>query len=356
MGTHDEGRIADRPRTGKLIIVIHLIDFGYAAYVPLNLNQLRVLEALGRTGSFTRAAGLLFVTQPAVTAQIRQLEQQCGTKLFERLRRSAQLTPAGETLFRYAQRIFALAAEAEQSLELARQLKTGRLRLVASLTAAAYYLPDLMTAFHERNPGIQLQLTAANSLTVAQRIRDFVDDLGVLSSSADDPNLVLTPLCEDPVVLIVPPRHRWARKRSLSIHTLEGQPLVLREPGSGTRALIESCLTKHRVTVRPLMELASNEAIKRTVERGNALALISAAVVQREAHAHRLAIVRIREPGLLRRYSLVYHRERRESPVLRAMLAVCETIRPPRSRAPVGTPRQATRERVNSGQNATRRP
>lgn len=294
--------------------------------MAINVNRLRVFEAVARTGSFSKAAQKLSVTQPAVTTQIRQLERQCGVALFDRVRRRAHLTEAGQTLYQYAQRIFALAHEAEETLELARGLKAGRLRVIASLTSAAYYLPRLLAAFKRRYPGIQVQLNVDNSRRVAERILALDDDLGVLTGEPQDPNLMLEPFCEDPLILIVPPHHPWAKRRTVSLHELQDQPFVLREPGSATRTLIENRATAEGVSLRIVMELGSNEAIKRMVEMGNGLALISAAIVRREVEAGYLAMLSIREPGLVRRFHLVYHRDRRESALLRAILEVARQI------------------------------
>lgn len=290
--------------------------------MPLNLHQLRVFEAVARTGSFSKAARELSITQPAVTFQIRQLEAQRGVALFERIRRRPGLTQAGQTLYQYAQRIFALAEEAEQALEHARGLKAGRLRLIASLTAAAYYLPPVVAAFKRRYPGIQVQLVVDNSHRVAERILSLADDLGVLTGEPKDPHLVLEPFCEDPLVLIVHPQHPWARRRTVSLRELAAQPFILREPGSATRALIESRMAADGIGLRVTMELGSNEAIKRTVELGNGVTLISAAIVRREVEAGRLAMLRVRGPGLVRRFYFAYHRERRDSPLIRALLEI----------------------------------
>jgi aminoethylphosphonate catabolism LysR family transcriptional regulator len=292
------------------------------AVMPLDLGRLRAFEAVGRTGSFSRAAAELSVTQPAVSVQVRQLEQHVGVPLFDRVRRRPRLTQPGQTLFQYVQRIFALAREADEALSLARGLRAGRLQVVASLTAAAYYLPPVLAAFQRQHPGIRVQLSVDNSRRVAQRVLALTDDLGVLSGEPRDPSLALEPFCEDPVVLIVPPAHPWARRRAVSLRELRGEPLILREPGSATRAFIEDRMAAAGVDLHVTMELGSNEAIKRTVETGNGLTLISAAVVHREVAAGYLALVRIRERGFVRRYYLGYHRERRESPLIRAVLEV----------------------------------
>ncbi|MGH7263641.1 MAG: LysR substrate-binding domain-containing protein [Candidatus Rokuibacteriota bacterium] len=307
--------------------------------MAINLNQLRALDAVGRTGSFSKAARDLSVTQPAITAHIRQLEQHCGVPLFDRVRRRSRLTEAGQTLFQYAQRIFALAGEAEEALDLARQFRAGRLRLVASLTSAAYYLPPLIAAFRAHYPEIQITLFVDNSQRVAERIVDLRDHLGMLSGPAPHPSLVLEPWYEDPVVLVVAPQHPWARRSSVSLRELHDQLLILREPGSATRALIEERMAAQGVAMKITMELGSNEAVKRMVEMGHGVTLISAAVVRREVDAGQLALVTLRERGWLRRYYLAYHRDRRESPLIQAMLDVARKTLGRPAAAPAGSRR-----------------
>jgi len=297
--------------------------------MPPSLHQLKVFEAVARTSSFSKAALELAITQPAVTFQIRQLEQRCGIPLFERVRRRPRLTEAGHTLFQYAQRIFALAEEAAQALELARGFEVGRLRIIASLTAAAYYLPPLVAAFKQRYPGIQVQLFVDNSQRVAERILSLADDLGVLTGEPQDPRLVLEPLCEDPLVVIVHQEHPWAGRRTVSLRELAGQHFILREPGSATRALIESRMAAEGIALRVTMELGSNEAIKRAVELGSGVTLISRVIVQREAEAGRLVMLKVRGRGLVRRFYLAYHRERQESRLIRALLEIARERRGP---------------------------
>ena len=314
----------------KVIRLITLITSGTipSTTMPLNLNQLRVLEAVARTGSFSRAAEELSVTQPAVTVQIRKLEAHCGVLLFERVRGKGHLTQAGQTLYAYAQRIFALADEAAQTVELVRGFKAGRLRLIAGRTPAASYLPSLVAGFRRRYPEIRIQLLVDTSQRAADGILSLKDDLAVLGEEPRDPHLVREPFCDDRLVLIVPPRHAWTRRRAISLRELTDQPFIQREPGSSTRALIESRMAAAGVALRVTMELGSNEAIKRSVEMGDGVALVSAALVELETQSGRLSVVRTREPEIVRSFYLTYHRERRESPLIRAMLDVAREIHP----------------------------
>ena len=229
----------------------------------MNLNQLRVFEAVARTGSFSRAAETLSVTQPAVTLQIRQLERDCGVQLFERIRRRPRLTDAGRVLQDYARRIFALVEEASRHLEGARGLTTGTLRVVTGPTGATY-VTDLITAFHRRHPGIHVALSLDVSEGIVQRVVTLVDDVGLLGAEQQHPALARRPFYGDPLVVIVAPRHPWARRRSVSV----------RELAAGT-----------------------------------------------------LRALAIRERGFVHPIDLVYHRDRSASPLIAAVLDVARTLR-----------------------------
>jgi aminoethylphosphonate catabolism LysR family transcriptional regulator len=301
--------------------------------MPINLGQLRVFEAVTRTGSFTRAAQRLNVTPPAVSLQIRQLEQAHGVRLFDRVRRRVRLTSAGQHLEQYAQRIFALVGDAERALEEARDFTGGQLRIVASGTSAAYYLPPILTRFRRRYPGVRVHLEVGNSQQVRERIVNLDGDVGMLGVETPHPDLEFRRLAEDPLVVIVSPDHSWARRRNVSLADLRSERLILREPGSSSRQLIERRLVRLGLRVQPAMEIASNEVIKRIVEMGNGVSLMSAAIVRREVdggHLHALGMIGER---LTRPIHLVYHRERRDSPLIRAVVTVARVPKHTRSRS-----------------------
>jgi DNA-binding transcriptional LysR family regulator len=295
--------------------------------MALNLGQLKVFEAVTRVGSFAAAAQRLGVTPPAVSLQIRQLERDSGVRLFDRVRRRVRLTPAGQTLERYAQRIIAIADDAERALQATRQFAAGRLRVVASGTSAAYYVPPLFTELRQRYPGIRMHLDVENSQRVRERVLSLEDDLGVLGVETPHADLSFEPLADDSLVVIVPPDHAWARRRHVALSELRDQPLILREAGSATRQLLERRLLPLGVSPQPSMEIASNEVIKRAVEMGNGVGFMSTAIVRREVEAGHLRAVPLRGERLVRTIYLVYHRERRESPLIHAVLAVARARR-----------------------------
>lgn len=298
----------------------------------MNLGHLRTFEAVVRSGSFSAAARQLRVTPAAVSLQIRLLERACGVRLFDRVGRRTPVAPAGQVLRDYARRIFALERDAEHALEQARGLATGTLRIVSSQTAATYYLPPLWTAFQRRYPGVRVQLSLENSRAVTRRLLALEDDVGVLGIEDPPPELILEALIEDPLVAVVPPGHPWARRRRVGLEALAGQPLILREPGSASRRLLEQRLEAAGVRCRPVMEIASNELIKRAVELGMGLAILSAAVVAREVKYRTLHAVTIADRRFTRSLALAYHRERAAMPAIRALVGLAREFRRPRPR------------------------
>ena len=295
----------------------------------MTLNQLRVFEAVARTGSFSRAAEALSVTQPAVTLQIRQLERDAGVQLFERIRRRPRLTEAGRILQDYARRIFALVDEAGRHLEGARGLTSGTLRVVTGPTGASY-ATTLITAFHRRYPGIHVALSVDVSERIVQRVVTLVDDVGLVGAEEGHPELARTPFCGDPLVVIVAPGHAWGRRRTVSVRELTDMPLITREAISTTRRFIEARLGGATRRLRVRMELGSNDAIKRAVELGAGVGIVSREVVRTELAAGTLHAIAIRERGFVHPIDLIHHKDRAGSPLIAAVLEVARRARVPR--------------------------
>jgi DNA-binding transcriptional LysR family regulator len=296
----------------------------------VNLHHLRSFHALATTGSFTAAARRLGVSQPAVTVQVRELEETSGVRLLDRRARRLVLTDAGQALFRVSERLFALVDEAEAVLAQAGGAVAGSLRISASGTSGSYLLPGALTAFRRRHPGVRLQLDISNSRRVLDQVAAFDADLGVLGAPdeatpltvTDHPRLVVQPFVREPLVLAVPPGHATTRRRAVSLAEVAELQLIVREPGSTTRRVLESRLEAAGLAPRIAMELGSNEAIKHAVGAGFGAAVLGARVVADEAAAGRLRAVRVRGRGLAVRFFFVHDRDRAHWPVLRAFLAV----------------------------------
>jgi len=307
--------------------------------MALGLNQLRVFDAVVRAGSFARAAERLAVTPPAVSLQIRLLEAACGAPVFERVARRVRLTAMGETLADYCARIFALVSDAEAVVARDQGFAHARLRLVSGAGVAAYYLPPLWTAIAQRYPELQVQIAVGNSARVLEQLVSLEADVGVLGSEHAHPELTVAPLFRDPLVVVVPRAHAWAGRRSISVRALEGERLILREEGSSGRSILEQRMRGLGIRWRVAMEISSNEVIKRAVELGNGVTVMSRAMVRRELEGGYLCAVALREPGFSRTMYLACHRQREASPLVRAVREVAAALdrAPARSRPPGST-------------------
>jgi DNA-binding transcriptional LysR family regulator len=275
--------------------------------------------------SFTEAAHRLGISQPAVTQQIRRLEQSLGLALFDRVGRRIAVTDAGATLDAFAQRIFHLLDAAREALENLTGLNTGHLEIGASRTAGAYYVARLLDGFKRRYPGVRVSLSVSNSETILARVLDFGLHAGLIAGPSENPHLVSLPVIRDRLLAILPPGHRLARQSVVDLDDLGGCPLILREPGSATRRLIEQAFHARGLAPVPSMELESNEAIKSAVADGIGVGILARAAVAEELAAKRVIGRPLRKPLHLD-FSVVYHRDRTLSPVVAAFLALLPRV------------------------------
>lgn len=297
----------------------------------MNFTHLRAFEAVARTGTVTRAAQLLHVSSSAISLHLRDLERACGLPLFERVRRRLQLTPAGGALQDYARRIFALSAEADTALEQMRDLKAGTLRLGATDTPARSWVPRVLAAFRQGYPGIRVELYVGNTRHVIARVANREDDVAVIAATIQHDQLVVEPVGFDPVVVIVPRQHSWARRATIRLRDLHDQPLIVREPGSSTRRLVEGELESRSIRPEVVMELGSHDAIIGAVEHGVGIALVPASLVRPMSGAairqEGLRAIRVRDVQLRHTASVVYHAERESFPLTRRFIEVARRLR-----------------------------
>ncbi|MDH4093675.1 MAG: LysR family transcriptional regulator [Betaproteobacteria bacterium] len=275
-------------------------------------RRLQVFHAVAKHLSFTKAAEALFMTQPAVTFQIRQLEEHFNTRLFDRAHGRIALTPAGQAALEYAERILELSAEMDTRMKEMGGQVAGALLIGASTTIAEYLLPPVLGEFKMAYPGVVPRLFVANSEAVQARIAERTLDLGFIEGESHLPSLVTDVCCDDELQVVCAPAHPLARQAAATPQMLAEYPYVSREPGSGTREVIDSYLD--RAGVRPdslqvVMELGSPEAIKGLLSAGNAFAIMSRATAAKEARAGELARVPL-APRLTRHLSVVYPKER----------------------------------------------
>jgi DNA-binding transcriptional LysR family regulator len=289
-------------------------------------RRLQVFFTVAKQLSFTKAAELLFMTQPAVTFQVKQLEEHFNTRLFERSHGKISLTPAGALTMDYAERILNLTQEMDARIsELTGQV-SGPLLIGASTTIAEYMLPKLLGEFKRLHPETQARLTVANSETIEHKVADHTLDLGLIESTSHNPNLVSRICCEDELVMICATTSDLARQSVVSPLELASHPYISREPGSGTRECIDDYFRQNGVNLDDLnlvMELGSREAIKGAVCAGLGAAVVSATTVAREVKLGDLVAVPM-TPPLRRQLSLVYPQEKFRSKLLQAFLDFIE--------------------------------
>lgn len=232
--------------------------------IHATLHQLKVFEATARHGSFTRAAEELFLTQPTVSMQVKQLTKAIGLPLFEQVGKKLYLTEAGKQLFSTCQDIFVKLEQLEMTIADLKGMKQGKLRL-AVITTTKYFMPRLLGPFCQLYPGIDVSLTVTNHEQVIDRIAHNQDDLYVMSQLPEHLDVKAYPFLENPLVVVAPRNHPLANERNISLERLAEEVFIMREPGSGTRRSFQHLLDTHGLSVRMRLELGSNEAIKQAI-------------------------------------------------------------------------------------------
>jgi DNA-binding transcriptional LysR family regulator len=297
-------------------MMMYVISCGY----DMNFHHLAVFDAVVRENGIGRAARRLRVSQPAVSKQLQTLEQSVGAALVDRLPRGVRLTAAGEVLAGYATRIMALAGDAEQALAGLRGLVAGRLTVGASTTIGTYFLPQLLARYRERHPGIELHLEVANTHVIQRSLHERRVDIALTEGFVHLKALRARVFLADELVPIVPVGHPLARGAAVRLDRFCAEPLLLREPGSGTREVIEAALAKRGLAITPLMTLGSTEAIKRSVAAGVGVAFVSSLAVRQELEDRRLATVPLKGFRLKRSLHVVQARDRHVSAAVQAFL------------------------------------
>ena len=240
----------------------------------LTLHQLKVFETAARHQSFTRAAEELFLTQPTVSVQMKQLAQAVGLPLFEKVGKQLFLTEAGQELLQTSYDIFERLERYEMLVADLQGMARGKLRL-ATVTTTKYFVPRLLGPFCNQYPGVEISLEVTNHQRLEERMAANLDDLYILSQPPEHINLHVQPFLENPLVVLAPASHALAGKQRLSIQCLNDKPFIFREAGSGTRQAVQELFGKHRITVNTRLELSSNEAIKQAVAGGLGLSVLS---------------------------------------------------------------------------------
>ena len=279
----------------------------------VTFRQLTLFEAVARHLSFTRAADELHLSQPAVSMQIRQLEESVGLALFEKSGKRIGLTEAGKEVFHYSQSINRELAEMEEVLQSLKGLNRGRLSLAVASTVN-YFAPRLLAEFHKAYPGIQLALDATNREKLISMLIENSVDMVLMGQPPANVEVEYEAFMENPLVVVAPPEHPLCGEKAIPFERLAAETFLMREPGSGTRQAMERFFFKRDVKIRQGMQMTRNEAIKQAVRAGLGLSIVSIHTIELELKTGRLVILDVDGFPIERQWYLVYRKGKRLSP------------------------------------------
>jgi DNA-binding transcriptional LysR family regulator len=293
--------------------------------MDLQVTHLRTLQAIARHGSFSRAAQALNVTQPAVSMQVRQLEDGLGVRLLERAGPRVRPTAAGSLLLEHAERALGELARAVERLHALRGVVAGPVRLGTGTAISMYLLPPLLRTLRTRSPSVDLIVTTGTAPDVIRAVAEADLDVGVVGLPVRRRELVVAPFVTDEFVAIAAPRH-WRTRTPIDAVALQGERLILDQPGATSRRLIDGWLRRRGVAPTVPAELGNTEATKELVRAGLGVSIASWFSVRREVTAGRLALRRLK-PGLSYPLGIVRRRDPEPAAPLQAVLAALEAVR-----------------------------
>ncbi|WP_456279038.1 selenium metabolism-associated LysR family transcriptional regulator [Bacillus sp. AK128] len=278
----------------------------------MNYEKLRTFIIVAEKKSFSEAARVLYLSQPTITSHIKSLEEHLHTSLFERSTKQVELTQAAKVLYQYAKEIIKLIENAEKEITSLSDKVYGELNVACSLTIGENILPQILGAFKNDYPMIQISVDITNTNKILTNIKDRKYDLGLIEAPVEDPDLVLDPFLEDELVLIAKPGYFDKGKISINIQELKSFPLILREKGSGTRTVMNQYLLKAGINPEELqvhLELGSTEAVKSAVEVGLGISILSKSAIKKELKLGLLQTMPLKDLTLTRYFYIVYHRD-----------------------------------------------
>ncbi len=279
----------------------------------ITIQQLEVLVSLIEAGSFTRAAGKLFLTQPSLTKQIQNLEAATGTQLVKRGSTGISLTPEGQIIYDYAKRVLRLREDAKERVIRLKDQEAGHIYVSASTIPATYILPHLLSRLKQMHPDIQIHMQMHDSEEALQIVLNDQAELGFIGKKPLNKKLVAERLWQDDLVLAAPVDHPLAKHRSVTVEKLTGIPFIIREKGSATRDIVEECLQKHRGTslsrFNVICEMGSSEAVKEAILAGLGVSILSIFAIKREISQGLLTVVNVSDCKMERYFYLIYKKQ-----------------------------------------------
>ncbi|MDH5632301.1 MAG: LysR family transcriptional regulator [Gammaproteobacteria bacterium] len=283
----------------------------------ITFRQLQVFRSVARHLSYTQAAQELHLSQPAVSMQVKQLEENLGLPLFEQMGKKTYLTDAGHEFYNYSQEINRLLNEAGEVLENLKGVRGGRLSVSVASTAN-YFATRLLADFSRQHSDITISLDVTNRRSLLDQLINNETDLVIMGKPPEGLDLVTEPFMDNPLVVIGPPDHPLVSEQDIPMSRLQQETFVVREPGSGTRIAMERFFSQQGVHLTTGMEMTSNEAIKQAVEAGLGLGIVSIHTLTLELETRRLAILDAQSFPILRHWYVVHRQGKRLSPAAMA--------------------------------------
>ncbi len=280
----------------------------------ITMRQLRVFAEVARRLNITAAANALHLTQPAVTLQVKELEQTCGVPLLERMGRRIYLTEAGTEFAACAAKVTEHLRETQERLDALRGLKKGLLK-IGAVSTAKYFAPSLLAAFTPSYPGVTVRLSVGNREETIRHLAENEVDLAIMGRPPREIETVAEPFAKHPLVIIAAPSHPLARKRRIPLEKLKGENFLIREEGSGTRASLERVFKEAKIAYQASMEVSSNETIKQAVIAGLGISFLSAHTVGLELRARKLVALEVAGLPVMRDWYVIYRKDKRLSPI-----------------------------------------
>lgn len=288
--------------------------------MQINLNHLRIFYYAAKERNLTKAAEALFVTQPAVTMQIKALEQHLETGLFRKRGKFLELTQDGSTLYKYAEKVFGVVDEMEHAFKGLASLTQGALIIGTTRSFARHLMPRLLSRYQEEFPGIKISLEVGSSSEIAEGVATFKYDLGIIGPIPLPRKVKAIPYTPEEFCLVVSPDHRFAKRGVVSCRELQNEPIIIREPGSGSRHFMLSFMASHGVNPSVLVEAGSVEFIKEYVIQGRGISFLYKPEVQLEAKMGLLKTLELVEGPIFIRTEIIVPDGVTLSPPSRAFL------------------------------------
>jgi len=283
----------------------------------VTLRQLKVFESVARQLSYTKAAKELHLTQPAVSMQVKQLEDNAGLPLLEQIGKKIYLTEAGREMYHYARTMARELQEVGAVMEQLKGLETGRLEVSVATTANAF-ATRMLSEFNKVHEGSTVSLAVTNREGLLKQLEDNIKDIAIMGRPPADADLMIEPFADNPLVMVAAPDHPLVEQQPIPLNMLQDQTFVVREQGSGTRTAMQRFFDEHNLTITSSMEMNENEAIKQAVQAGMGLGIVSIHTIELELETNRLVILNVEDFPIMRHWYLVHRKEKRLSPITQA--------------------------------------